>query len=112
MSDVVEPNVHEAELLFWRYCTQRIRRAGSGSASYLEVSYDELSRAPLDSMRVVFDFLDLPWTSDTGERVEEMTDRSEDIARAFEAELDDEVLSILDRALGRELCVEFGLERG
>ncbi|MCH2106112.1 MAG: sulfotransferase, partial [Planctomycetes bacterium] len=60
ISEVTAPDVHEAELLFWRYCTQRIRAAGAGSAAYLEVSYDELAHAPLVSLGVVFEHLGLP----------------------------------------------------
>jgi len=111
LSAFEEPNVHESELLFWRYCTQRIREAGRRRSGYLEVSYDELSRTPLTSLRVVFEFLDLPWTEDVTARIEEMTDRSVDIARAFEAELDDDALTMFERTLGPELCAEFELSR-
>ena len=111
ISAVPDPNVHEAELLFWRYCTQRIRAAGAGRAAYLEVSYDELARSPLASLREVFAFLDLPWTEEISARVGEMTDRSVDIATAFQAELDDEAISTFERTLGPELCKEFSLKR-
>jgi len=108
---IPDPNVHEAELIFWRYCTQRIRAAGVGRDTYLEVSYDELARSPLSSLREVFTHLDLPWTDEISARVEEMTGSSVDIASAFQAELDEEAISTFERTLGPELCEEFSLKR-
>ena len=40
-----------------------------------------------------------------------MTERSVDIATAFQAELDDEAISTFERTLGPELCEEFSLTR-
>jgi hypothetical protein len=111
ISTVPDPNVHEAELLFWRYCTQRIRTAGAESAEYLEVSYDELACSPLSYLQEIFEFLDLPWSEDVAARVGEMTSSSEDIATAFQSELDDDAISTFERTLGAELCDEFSLRR-
>ncbi len=111
ISAVPDPDVHEAELLFWRYCTQRIRTAGAESAVYLEVSYDELACSPLSYLQEIFEFLDLPWSEDVAARVGEMTSSSEDIATAFQSELDDDAISTFERTLGAELCDEFSLRR-
>ena len=109
MSDFKEPDVFESELLFWRYCTQRIREAGHGRDNYTEVSYDKLASDPAASLRLIFNELLLPWTPDVEERVAAMTNDSVAIANAFQAELDEETRELLKRTLGPELAEEFDL---
>ena len=109
MRDFNEPDVFESELLFWRYCTQRIREAGRGRDNYIEVSYDKLASDPTDSLRLIFNELLLPWTPEVEERVAAMTSESAKIANAFQSELDEETHLLLKRTLGPELVEEFNL---
>lgn len=111
MATIDYPDVYESELLFWRYCTERIRAVGSGNPSYREVSYDELSDAPLTTLRHVFEFLKLAWTEDIEARVEGMTGSSVDLARAYQSEPHDEAHALFARTLGAELCAEFHLDQ-
>jgi len=111
ISTVRDPDVHEAELLFWRYCTERIRAAGEGRSQFLEVSYDALAGSPLSTLQGVFDFLDLPWTEEVTTRVNKLTESSAAIATAFQAELDDAAFATFERTLGPALCDEFSLSR-
>jgi len=111
ISEVASPDVHETELLFWRYCTERIRAAGTESAAYLEVSYDALAHAPLASLEPVFEHLSLPMTEEIALQVDEMTGGSVGIADAFQSELNEESRSRFERALGPALCEEFSLGR-
>ncbi|MCH2103718.1 MAG: sulfotransferase [Planctomycetes bacterium] len=108
--EVQEPDVFEAELLFWRYCTQRIRAAGVGSQGYYEVSYDELAHAPLPSLRGVFDHLKLPWDGQLEARVNQMTGSSVNIADAYQRELDEDARARFERTLGPALVEEFSLK--
>jgi hypothetical protein len=109
MAAIDEPDVFESELLFWRYCTQRIREAGRDNERYIEVSYDELASSPIDSLQGIFKGLDLPWTQEVNERVVQMTASSVAIASAFQAELDEESRAMLERTLGEALFAEFEL---
>ena len=109
MAAVDEPDVFESELLFWRYCTQRIRRAGRGLESYTEVSYDRLASEPLETLRAIFNELQLTWTDAVNERVTAMTGGSVAIANAYRSELDEETRAMLERTLGEDLFTEFKL---
>ena len=109
MTDFKEPDVFESELLFWRYCTQRIRGAGRERDNYVEVSYDKLASDPTASLHLIFNELLLPWTPEVEERVAAMTSESVKIANAFQAELDEETRRLLKRTLGPELVEEFQL---
>lgn len=109
MADFDSPDVFESELLFWRYCTQRIRRAGRELESYTEVSYDKLASEPLETLRAIFNELQLPWTDAVNERVTAMTGGSVAIANAYRSELDEETRAMLERTLGEDLFTEFKL---
>ena len=89
----------EGELWWWRYVNETLHAAGNARANYHCVLYEDLTRAPEETCRRVFDFCGLEWTGEIAARVRGLSGGAEKIARAWKDELDPAHVAIVERVL-------------
>lgn len=91
----------EAELWWWRYCTETIMEAGAGHPGYKLVVYEDLAERPLEIARDVFGFCGLEWDAEVAARVSALTRDSVRIAHAWKRDLSADVVAAIERVLDR-----------
>ena len=91
----------EAELWWWRYCTETVMEAGAGHPHYKLVVYEELAERPLEVARDVYDFCGLAWDETVAGRVSALTRDSARIAHAWKRDLSADAVGAIERVLDR-----------
>jgi len=99
MGDIERMSALEAELWWWRYCNERIHELGSENPAYRLVVFEDLAARPVDLVREVYAFCDLPLDAVVEARVRALSRPSEGIAQAWRTDLDPEQRGTVERVL-------------
>lgn len=92
-------DVLTSELLYWRYATEMIHRAGAGSAAYHLVLYEELANDPLTSVRQMYAKAELEWTGEIEQAVQGLCSEAPSLASAWRNQLSAETIATIESQL-------------
>lgn len=103
----------ETELLFWRWCNERMLACGDHDPRYALLSYEEVTAHPLEQCRRVYEFCGLPWSEAIAAGIARNTERSAEIAGAWRTALDAKEIAIVRRVVaGSGLLERLGCSWG
>ncbi|MFN0241274.1 MAG: sulfotransferase [Planctomycetota bacterium] len=97
-------SAEEAELWYWAYCTDTVRRAGATSARYTCVRYEDLLADVRGTTRGLFERIGLPWSAAVEQRVRATTTHPPEYAIAWR-----KYLGVAQRALVARVLERSGL---
>jgi hypothetical protein len=99
LAGMAQMSPEESELWYWRYSAETIHQAGHNVSNYCFVNYDQLASEPLSTLRRVYAFLGLPWTSWIESEVARRSQRSSAIATDWKRRLDAKDEQLIERVL-------------
>jgi len=99
LGDIEQMSGLEAELWFWRFCSEETHRAGEGRQGYHRIIFEDLASDPVAVCRDMYAFVGLPWNRAIEEMILEESRDSKSIAGAWKKELEPDVVEIVERVL-------------
>lgn len=97
--DIEAMDVERSEIWYWRYSNEVIWEAGRTLAHYQLSVFEDVSQQPLESMRRLYEFADLPWNDQVEAGVRANTKASEHIAGKWRSALEPHQVEIVDTVL-------------
>lgn len=94
-------SAEEAELWYWAYCTDTVRRAGATSARYTCVRYEDLLTDVRGTTRALFERIGLPWGEAVEQRVRATATHPPEYAVAWRNYLGVAQRALVERVLER-----------
>jgi len=89
----------EAELWYWRYCTETIYQAGEGNPRYQLIKYEELTRNPVETSRSIYRSCDLDWDDAVERAIRRSSTDSQAIASMWRDKLSAEQIAMVEWVL-------------
>jgi hypothetical protein len=89
----------ESELWYWVYCSETIHKAGEGNPRYQLILYGNLVRDPVETSRSLYQDCGLEWDDSIEQAIRRSSQRSGEIATAWQHALDAEQIALVERIL-------------
>jgi Sulfotransferase family len=100
-------SVAEMELWYWCYATETIHKAGYKRDNYLEIVYENLVRAPLETAQQLYEKCHLPWTVEIEKKVTQSASGSNAIATAWRNKLTPKTIHLVERIVNNSLMSQW-----
>ncbi|MFP4173752.1 MAG: sulfotransferase [Candidatus Hydrogenedentota bacterium] len=98
--DVDAMDVEAAEMWYWLYANESLYVEGRNRGRYLPLTFERLAAEPLATAQDAFEFCGLEWNNRIQDSVREMSEQSQQIAKAWRSQLTREQVTLVERILG------------